>query len=482
MFNYLSIDTNIVMKRIYSVTRKLLFLLSAITLLSGCLLQLHAQKNSTYSDLVYKVNQSVVQIVVDEFGAPSRFQADGNAIFTRSVKNGSGVIVDSEGYIITNRHVIDQAKTVQVLLPPRTDDDLSDESILRPDGDIFEAKVVGMDAETDIAVLHIQGNNYKSLPFGNSQDLHAGDLVFAFGSPLGLENSVSMGIVSATARQLRDEDPMIYIQTDATINPGNSGGPLVNTNGEIVGINTLNLSQSGGSEGLGFAAPSHIVESIYKQIKDRGSVQRGIIGINPQTVSPTLARALKLPAHHRVILGDVAPGSPADVAGLLPGDIIWKLDGKTIENARQLNVNIYGKEIGSSIELVVIRDGEQFTLPVKVAERTDRQTRMLNLVDPEKNFISKLGILAIGLTSEIRNMLPPLRKRGGVLVAASNGKSNVIGDPFQPGDVIYSLNGQDLFSYDEFYNLLDSLEEDDVIVMHVQRGNKLMYLSHQLVD
>ena len=470
------------MKKIYSRSRNLLFLLFATTLLSGVTQKISAQESSTYSDLVENVNQSVVQIIVDEFGAPSRFQTDGTAIFSRSVKNGSGVIVDSEGYIITNRHVIDQAKTVQVLLPPHSDDDLSDESILRPDGDIYEAEVIGMDAETDIAVLRIDGDNYRALSFGNSQNLRAGDIVFAFGSPLGLENSVSMGIVSATARQLTEEDPMIYIQTDATINPGNSGGPLVDKNGEIVGINTLNLSQSGGSEGLGFASPSHIVESIYKQIKDRGSVQRGVIGINPQTVSPTLARALKLPAHHRVILGDVAPGSPADVAGLQAGDIIWKLDGKVIENARQLNVNIYGKEIGSSIELIVIRDREQLTRTVKVAERTDRQTQMLDLVDPEKNFISKLGILAIGLTSEIRNMLPPLRKRGGVLVAASNGKSNVLGDPFQPGDVIYSINEKEIFSYDEFYNLLDTVQQNDVIVMHVQRGNKLMYLSHRLVD
>lgn len=470
------------MKKIYSVARQLLFLVSAITLLSGYTQKIYAQNNTTYSELVENVNRSVVQIIVDEFGAPGRFQTGGNAIFTQSVKNGSGVIVDSEGYIITNRHVIDQAKTVQVLLPPGTDDDLSDESILRPDGDIYEAEVIGMDAETDIAVLRIDGDNYRALPFGNSQNLRAGDMVFAFGSPLGLENSVSMGIVSATARQLTEEDPMIYVQTDATINPGNSGGPLVNTNGEIVGINTLNLSQSGGSEGLGFAAPSHIVESIYSQIKERGSVQRGIIGINPQTVSPILARALKLPAHYRVILGDVAPGSPADVAGLKAGDIIWKLDDKIIENARQLNVNIYGKEIGSSIELGVVRDGEQLTRTVKVAERTDRQSELLNLVDPEKNFISKLGILAIGLTSEIRNMLPPLRKRGGVLVAASNGKSNVIGDPFQPGDIIYSINEQEIFSYDEFYDLLDTLQQNEVIVMHIQRGNKLMYLSHRLVD
>ncbi|MGF1669569.1 MAG: trypsin-like peptidase domain-containing protein [Balneolaceae bacterium] len=450
--------------------------------LIGLFTNVKAQEFNSYSDLVYKVNHSVVQIIVDEFGSPSRFQADGTAIFTRNLKNGSGVIVDSEGYIITNRHVIDQAKTIQILLPPSFEEDISDESILRPEGDILVADVVGMDAETDIAVLKIEGSGYRSLKFGDSQNLRAGDIVFAFGSPLGLENSVSMGIVSATARQLRDEDPMIYIQTDATINPGNSGGPLVDTMGRIVGINTLNLSQSGGSEGLGFAAPSHIVESIYKQIKEKGSVERGVIGINPQTVSPVLAKALGLPANQRVILGDVAPGSPADFAGLQEGDIILKLDGKVIENARQLNVNIYGKEIDSAVELEIKRGGEILKREVRVSKRDDRQSMLLNLVDPEENFIPKLGILAIGLSPEIREMLPPLRKRGGVLVAASNGKSNVMGDPFQPGDIIYNVNGEDITSYKQFYSIVDQLEVQEAVYMHVQRGNKLYYLSHRIID
>ncbi len=441
-----------------------------------------AQNSDTYRGLVEQVNRSVVQIMVDEFGSPSRFQADGQAIFTRNLKNGSGVIVSSEGYIVTNRHVIDQAKTVQVLLPPATDPDITNQSIVRPQGDILEANVVGMDAETDIAVLKIEGTGYKAMEFGDSEELKAGDIVLAFGSPLGLENSVSMGIVSATARQLRDEDPMIYIQTDATINPGNSGGPLVNENGKIVGINTLNLSQSGGSEGLGFAAPSHIVKSIYEQIRENGRVKRGIIGINAQTVSNNLAKVLKLPSHHRVILGDVAPGGPADFAGLQPGDIVLELDGKSIENARQLNVNIYGKPIDSTVELEIIRNGEVMKRSVKVEERSDRQTQLLNLVDPEKNFVPKLGILAIGLTPDIRKMLPPLRKRGGVLVAASNGKSNVMGDPFQPGDIIYSLNEKEIFSFDEFYNEIDKYQAGDTIVMHVQRGPILYYLSHHIID
>jgi len=441
-----------------------------------------AQEPDSYRNLVDKVNRSVVQIMVDEFGSPSRFQADGQAIFTRNLKNGSGVIVSSDGYIVTNRHVIDQAKTVQVLLPPVPDPDITNQSIVRPEGDILEANVVGMDAETDIAVLKIDGTGYETMEFGDSEELKAGDIVFAFGSPLGLENSVSMGIVSATARQLRDEDPMIYIQTDATINPGNSGGPLVNENGRVVGINTLNLSQSGGSEGLGFAAPSHIVQSIYEQIRDNGRVRRGVIGINPQTVSNNLARALQLPAQYRVILGDVAPGGPADFAGLQPGDVVWKLDGKIIENARQLNVNIYGKTIGSTVELDIVRDGEVMKRSVKVEERTDRQAQLLNLVDPEKNFIPKLGVLAIGLTSEIRKMLPPLRERGGVLIAASNGKSNVMGDPFKPGDIVYSVNEKKIFSFDEFYDEIEKHQTGDTIVMHVQRGPMLYYLSHRIID
>jgi len=433
-------------------------------------------------ELVERVNQTVVQIIVDEFGRPSRFEQSGNVMLTRNVKNGSGVFVSSDGYIVTNRHVIDEAETVQVLLPQPRTDITSDKSVLSQQGQILVADIIGSDSETDIAVLKVDVEDHPHLNFGDSESLYAGDYVLAFGSPLGLEKSVSMGIVSAKARQFRQDDPMIYIQTDATINPGNSGGPLVNTDGKIVGINTLNLSQSGGSEGLGFAAPSNIVETIYSQIRENGYVKRGVIGIRPQTVTPRLAQALDVSLDRRVILGDVIPGSPADVAGLREGDIVLSLNGKIIENARQLNVNIYGQPIDSSVELDVIRDGKIHTFSVRVVERDDPENKFRDLVDMEENFIAKIGVLAIGLTTEIREMLPPLRKRGGILVAASNGKSAVMGDALQPGDIIYSVNGEQLYSYKEFYSVFHTNKAGDYIMMHIQRGPELMYVSHRLID
>ena len=466
---------------------KFQFLLIFFTLVTGYQFVLSQQTDDqgyfhTQRDLVSKVNQSVVQIVVEKFGRPSGFESSNNVVLTRNLSNGSGVIVRDDGHIVTNLHVIDEAETVQVVLPYPAVEDVEDGSILSPSGNMLVADVIGSDRETDIAVLKIEGEGYNSLEFGNSEELYTGDYVFAFGSPMGLEKSVSMGIVSAKARQLRENDPMIYIQTDATINPGNSGGPLVNFKGEIIGINTLNLSQSGGSEGLGFAAPSHIVESIYNQIVEHGKVKRGVIGIRPQTVKPRMAQAMELPAQYRVIMGDVIPGSPADFAGIKTGDIVLKLDGKVIENARQLNVNIYGKPIGSSVELEIRRGGRTLSQPVRVTERQDREAQLLDLVDMEKNFIARIGVLAVGLTTEIREIMPPLRKRGGVLVAASNGKSAAMGDALRPGDIIYSVNGKDMTSFKEFYTVFDTLKKSEYIVMQIQRGNSMMYVTHKLLD
>lgn len=474
------------MKRLKRVL-KFPFFVILFTLITGVELLLSQQTDEqgyfhTQRDLVSKVNQSVVQIVVEKFGRPSGFESSNNVVLTRNLSNGSGVIVSDDGYIVTNLHVIDEAETVQVILPYPAAEEVEEGSILSPRGNMLVAEVVGSDRETDIAVLKIEGEGYKFLDFGNSEELYTGDYVFAFGSPMGLEKSVSMGIVSAKARQFRENDPMIYIQTDATINPGNSGGPLVNFKGKIVGINTLNLSQSGGSEGLGFAAPSHIVESIYDQIVENGSVKRGVIGIRPQTLTPRMTQAMDLPAHYRVILGDVMPGSPADYAGLKTGDIVLRMDGKIMENARQLNVNIYGKPIGTTVDLEVVRNGEIETLPVRVAQREDRETQLLDLVDMEKNFIARIGVLAVGLTTEIREMMPPLRKRGGVLVAASNGKSAAMGDALRAGDVIYAVNGQNMTSFREFYSVFDAIERNDYIVMQIQRGHSMMYVTHKMLD
>jgi len=449
-----------------------------------CTAHLAAQQNDNsshdnYYQLVEKVNPAVVQLTVEGFGSPKKALRGQSSLFSRNIQTGSGVIIDSTGYIVTNAHVIAGARSIQVLLPPGTNYNPKKNSILRPKGNVLDAEVIGLDKETDVGLIKIPDGDYPYLKFGDSDKLRPGQRVFAFGSPLGLENSVSMGIISSTARQLKPEDPMIYIQTDAPINPGNSGGPLVNPEGKIVGINTLNVSLTGGSQGLGFAGPSNIIYDIYKQLRENGRVKRGVIKVNAQTIDPRLAKGLGLNNYYRVILGDVLPGGPADFVGLKPGDIIISMDGKQLENARQMNVNIYGKPIGSTIALEVFRDGEIFQRDVEVVQREDQQAQFMNYVDPQKNFVEELGILAIDLNRELREMLPPLRKRGGVLVAASNGKSRVVGDAMQPGDVIYQLNGNEISSFTEFDKMLTALQAPTTIVLQIERAGTLMYLAYE---
>ena len=205
-------------------------------------------------------------------------------------------------------------------------------SILRRRGRVVGAQIVAVDHETDVAVLKVDMKGLPVLPFGDSEGLRPGQIVLAFGSPLGLESSVTLGVVSAVARQLTPDDPMIYIQTDAPINPGNSGGALVDTEGRLVGISTLIYSQSGGNEGIGFAAPSNIVRNVFMQIRKTGRVRRGEIGIHAQTITPLMAEALSLTSDAGVVVSDVVPGGPAARAGLQAGDLVLALDGKRMEN------------------------------------------------------------------------------------------------------------------------------------------------------
>ncbi|MCP5118078.1 MAG: trypsin-like serine protease, partial [bacterium] len=226
------------------------------------------QLSASFQSIANRVNASVVKVVA--VGYRPFLEAEGSSVSTRQQSGGSGVIISSDGYVVTNAHVVFGAQRLQVIMSSQLDRGVDRKSILKPAVRSARAEVVGVDFETDLALLKISGNGLPAIEFGDSDELRPGQIVLAFGSPLGLENSVSMGVVSSPARQLTPEDPMIYIQTDAPINPGNSGGPLVNTDGEIVGINTLILSQSGGSEGLGFAAPSNIVKNVIEHIRTEG--------------------------------------------------------------------------------------------------------------------------------------------------------------------------------------------------------------------
>lgn len=414
------------------------------------------------------LSSSVVQVSTNGFGAgptgsPTQLRLQQGT--------GAGVIVAADGYIVTNAHVVFGASRIQVQLPvPRR---TGPGSILGSRSKSLAAEVIGIDRETDLAVLKVAQDGLRPLQFADSEAVKQGQLALAMGSPLGLDNSVSLGVVSAVARQLKPEDPVIYIQTDASINPGNSGGPLVDVDGKVIGINTMILSQSGGSEGVGFAVPSNIVRNVYEQLRKSGKVTRGEIGIEAQTITPGLAAKLKLPRDEGVILADVIPNRPADTAGLQTGDIVLKVDGKPMENARQLMVNLYAKPIHGVVEVEVLRGSDTLTKRVVILEREDDLGRFAGLVRRESNLVPKLGILGLALDREVSSKFPGLRKSFGILVAALVRENSAL----EQGDVVYSANGNDLSNLTELRTLLDGMNAGDSVVLYVERNGRLRYVE-----
>ena len=427
-------------------------------------------------EITARVSPAVVQILSTGYMAGAG-GSEASDLLDRTESTGSGVIVDSSGYIVTNAHVVAGARRIRVVLSPELAE-RDGQSILTGPGERVGAQLVGIDRETDLAVIRVQRRDLPALEFGDSDGLRQGELVFALGSPRGLMNSVSMGVVSATARQLGPDHPMVYIQTDAAINPGNSGGPLVDAEGRIVGINTLILSGSGGSEGLGFAAPSNIVRAIYEQLRESGRIRRGTIGVHAQTINPSLSDAFGLDRTWGVILGDVFPDGPADRAGLLPGDIVVSLNGKPMENGRQLDVNVYRQPIGQSVAVIVDRGGEQKPFRVEVTERTETSYQFDELVSPERNLVTGLGILALDVDDEILRLLPPLREPGGVLVA-NRAWGTVAPDEhsLQPGDVIHEAAGRRVRRVEELRAAVESVPIGSPVGLRIERSGKLLLLA-----
>jgi serine protease Do len=415
-----------------------------------------------------RVAPSVVQVTA------TGYTSTPSVLLARDLSTGSGVIVDPDGWIVTNAHVVEDARSVKVdvqqpdAAPPGS-------SILRPRSQRLVAKVIGVDRETDVAVLKIERSGLPALELGDSELLHQGQLVMAFGSPLGLENSASLGVVSAVARQLKPDDPMIYVQTDASVNPGNSGGPLVDAQGRMVGLNTMILTQSGGNEGIGFAAPSNIVRTVYEQLRKGGRVRRGVIGVRAQTITPPLSTGLGLGFDRGVVLSDVTPAGPAEAAGLRTGDVVLALDGKPMENARQFDVNLYRRAPGDSVTLSVRRGQQTLEAKVPVVPRPDDDSERLRaLVTPEKNLIPRLGVLGLELDDELLRAAGPLRGREGVVVAARAGGAD--GAELRAGDVIYAVNGVSVLGLAELRSAMAGAKPGQPLVLHVERAGKLIYV------
>jgi serine protease Do len=429
------------------------------------------------SDALQRSTQSVVPTVVDIFAtayvpAGDRVDRRSDLVATERA-SGSGVIVDAAGYIVTNAHVVRGARQVRVELPAVVDG----RSILEQRGRTLTGRIVGIDEETDLAVVKVEATSLPFLPFGDSDELKAGQLVLAVGSANGLRHSVSLGVISSVARQLEPESPMVYVQTDAAINPGSSGGALVDVRGRLIGINTLILSRSGGYEGLGFAAPSNIVRTVYEQIRRDGHVTRGDIGVRPLTIDHALAAGLGLARDHGVVLADVLPRSDADKAGLRPGDLIVSLDGKPMENGRQLRVGLYRHVPGDVVTLEVLRDGAPRKVSVLMTHRRE-VTDLTSEVDPRQNLIPRLGILGVDLNPGIAEMLPVVRVRAGVVVVSTVADALDTRDgALAMGDVIYGVNQTTVSTLGELRSALDRLKPGDPAVLRLERRGELTLLA-----
>jgi len=432
------------------------------------------QLNSSLEALAAKVSPAVVQILVTGYGPLREEDKSQTALIVRQHAVGSGVIVDPNGYIMTNAHVVEGAQRIRVALPlPMTGS-----SVAIGKRRILEARLLGQHKETDLALLKIDETDLPTLAL-LAQRPQVGQLVFAIGSPEGLQNSVTMGVVSANARQADPSKPLTYIQTDAPINPGNSGGPLVDMNGSVLGINTFILSQGGGSEGLGFAIPARVVDFVYHSLRTYGHVHRVEIGAVTQEITPTLAEALHLAQHWGVIVSDVTPGGPAAAAGLQIQDIILSADDRRVETLPSLSSALYLHRLDQVVKLEILRGTEKKILSIPAIEHHDQMDQLLDTVNPETSLIPRLGVLAIDLPNDLASRLGS-RISSGVIVVGRAADLIMPDTGLEAGDVIHQINTLPVDSTDALRAALGALKSGDPVALQVEREGGLMYVSFEI--
>jgi|ERR1041384_56466 serine protease Do len=383
----------------------------------------------------------------------------------RQKGTGSGVLISSDGYILTNNHVAGDAEQINVKLA---------------DGREFKARLIGKDNETDLAVIKVDAQNLSFAKLGNSDNLEQGEWVIALGSPFGLQQTMTAGIVSATGRDLGVGAGQFtnYIQTDASINPGNSGGPLVNMQGEVVGINTLIFSQTGMSAGVGFAIPSNLATKVYAQLIKSGKVTRAYLGVYLQPVSPSLAKTVGYSGTDGAVVGDLSKeDSPAARAGLRSGDVIVEFDGKRVTSPKQLTEIVADEVVGKASVVKYVRDGHVETATVKLGERPPRpgEDDQVDQGEPEEQG-GKLGASVSNVTPELARQLK-LKVLTGVVVQNVQADGPAADAGLQRGDVIHRVNRMPVTNRQDFFRVMSSLRGEKEITLQVETNGQLRFVS-----
>ena len=376
---------------------------------------------------------------------------------------GSGFVIDKEGHILTNYHVIDGAEEIIVSL-----EDAGSEKE-------YTATLIGSDSKTDIALIRINRdeNTPKEFPFlrlGSSEHLEVGEWVVAIGNPFGLSHTVTVGVVSALGRSIGAGPYDEYIQTDASINPGNSGGPLINIEGEVIGINTAIISgNSGGNVGIGFAIPINIAKGILKDLKEKGSVTRGWLGVMIQKITPELAKSFGLNQSEGALVGDVIPDGPAFKGGVKRGDVIVRFDGKEVKDMEDLPKIVAATTPNSVVNVEIVREGSPKTLSIKIETLTDKQPTVVAKTDP-------LGMQVQDITPELAKSLQ-LEDNQGVLVSDVTPGNSAAESGIRRGDVISEMNRNPITNMKDYQRLSGPVKTGDSVLFLVKRGGTTIYIA-----
>jgi serine protease Do len=416
--------------------------------------------------LVQQISPSVVQIAVTGYRPVAG--SNGEMALARARTIGSGVIVDSGGYILTNAHVVEGADRIDVIL---TGDGLTNRATMRT----VKATLVGVTDELDLALLLVPIEGLRAVHIADSTNIQQGELVFAFGSPDGLRNSVSMGMVSALSRQVDENSPIPYVQTDAAINPGNSGGPLVDISGDLVGINTFIRSESGGSEGLGFALPSALVALAFPQLRDYGHLHRAVTGLSVQNVTPELVAGLGLGTDSGLIVSNVATGSPAEGAGIRVGDVLTAVDGRRIDSYSLADFYLQTMSLhdGQVLDVALNRDGTVTSARLSAVAVPHDCTREATLGSSPGQFVELLGVLVTAIPDDQAET----RHDPGVLVTARVATPSFDDAGLMPGDVVRSINRAVVTTVDGLRSSVERIAPGGPVVLQVERDGRLTFIA-----